>query len=160
MYFFLKCSDKSVCLDILSEKVFYSLFPSQLSFLWLLGKVLNGKLERKVISNVQQQTHTYLLGRNMEWVAISYSRGSPHLGNQTCVSCIPCIGRQIFTAVPAAWEAPVCSICFLTKSMNMPEPKLFYVVISSLSCFPFEIVKAKIFFFSFLNFLVHFKKHI
>ena len=96
----------------------------------------------------------------MEWVAISYSRGSPHLGNQTCVSCIPCIGRQIFTAVPAAWEAPVCSICFLTKSMNMPEPKLFYVVISSLSCFPFEIVKAKIFFFSFLNFLVHFKKHI
>ena len=130
-----------------------------------VGEVLNGRLERKVLllvmcSNAHTHTHTHTracLAGVLEWVAVSYSRGSSHLGDQTCFSCIPCIGRQIFTTVPAAWEAPVCSICFLTKLVNMPEPKLLYVVMSSLSCFPFEIVKAKI--FSFLNFLVHFKKH-
>ena len=31
----------------------------------------------------------------MEWVAISYSRGSSWCRDQTCISCISCIGRQI-----------------------------------------------------------------
>ena len=32
----------------------------------------------------------------LEWVAISYSRGSSRPGDRTCVSCISCIGRRIF----------------------------------------------------------------
>ena len=32
----------------------------------------------------------------LEWVAISYSRGSFRPRDQTCISCVSCIGRQIF----------------------------------------------------------------
>ena len=129
------------------KSILFSVPISTLIFM-AIGKVLNGRLERKVLLLVMcSNTHTHmcLLGRNTGVGFHFLLQGSSHLRDQTCVSCIPCIGRQIFTTVPAAWEAPVCSICFLTKSVNMPEPKLFYVVISSLSCFPFEIVKAKIF---------------
>ena len=31
----------------------------------------------------------------LEWVAISYSRRSPQSRDQTCVSCISCIRRQV-----------------------------------------------------------------
>ena len=31
----------------------------------------------------------------MEWVAISFSRGSSRPRGQTCISCVSCIGRQI-----------------------------------------------------------------
>ena len=33
--------------------------------------------------------------RILEWIAISFSRGSSHPRDQTHVSCVPCIGRQI-----------------------------------------------------------------
>ena len=33
--------------------------------------------------------------RILEWVAISFSRGSSQLRDQTCISCISCIGRWI-----------------------------------------------------------------
>ena len=36
-----------------------------------------------------------LQARILEWVAISFSRGSSQARDQTCVSCISCIGRQI-----------------------------------------------------------------
>ena len=36
-----------------------------------------------------------LLARILEWVAISFSRGSSWPRDQTHISCIPCIGRQI-----------------------------------------------------------------
>ena len=39
--------------------------------------------------------------RILEWVAISYSRGSSQSRDQTHISCISCIGRRIFfTTVP------------------------------------------------------------
>ena len=31
----------------------------------------------------------------LEWVVISYSRGSSQHRDQTRISCVPCIGRQI-----------------------------------------------------------------
>ena len=31
----------------------------------------------------------------LEWVAIFYSRGSSRPRDQTCISCVSCIGRQI-----------------------------------------------------------------
>ena len=36
-----------------------------------------------------------LQARILEWVAMSYSRGSSQPGNRTCVSYISCIGRQV-----------------------------------------------------------------
>ena len=45
--------------------------------------------------------HGILHARILEWVAISSSRGSSWPRNQTCVSCIFCIDRQIlFTTEP------------------------------------------------------------
>ena len=39
--------------------------------------------------------HGILQARILEWVAISFSKGSSHTRDRTCVSCIPCIGRRI-----------------------------------------------------------------
>ena len=38
----------------------------------------------------------------LEWVAISFSRGSSQLRDRTHVSCISCTGRQILSAEPPA----------------------------------------------------------
>ena len=40
--------------------------------------------------------HGVLQARILEWVSISSSRGSSWLRDQTLVSCVSCIGRQIF----------------------------------------------------------------
>ena len=48
-----------------------------------------------------------LPGKNLEWVAISFSRGSSWPRDQTHFSCGSWIGRQIFTTW-ATWEAPYC----------------------------------------------------
>ena len=39
--------------------------------------------------------HGIFQARILEWVAISYSRGSSRPRDQTHISCIFCIGRQI-----------------------------------------------------------------
>ena len=39
--------------------------------------------------------HGILQARILEWVAISYSRGSCHLRDRTNIFCISCFGRQI-----------------------------------------------------------------
>ena len=45
--------------------------------------------------------HGIFQARILEWVAISYSRGSSQSRDQTHISCISCIGRRIFfTTVP------------------------------------------------------------
>ena len=43
--------------------------------------------------------HRIFQARILEWVAISYSRGSSQPKNQTQVSSISCVGRQILTTV-------------------------------------------------------------
>ena len=35
--------------------------------------------------------------RILEWVAISFFRGSPRPRDRTCVSCVSCIGRRILS---------------------------------------------------------------
>ena len=40
--------------------------------------------------------HGIFQARILEWVAISYSRGSSQSREQTCISCIFCIGRWVF----------------------------------------------------------------
>ena len=49
--------------------------------------------------------HGTLQARILEWVAISYSRGSSRPRNRTDVSCISCIGRHMLYHC-ATWEAP------------------------------------------------------
>ena len=39
--------------------------------------------------------HGIVQARLLEWVAISFSRGSSQPRDQTCVSCVSCIGRWI-----------------------------------------------------------------
>ena len=41
--------------------------------------------------------------RILEWFAISYSRGSAPPRDQTCISCVSCIGRQILIS-STTWE--------------------------------------------------------
>ena len=48
--------------------------------------------------------HGILQARILEWVAISYSKGSSRPRDWTCVSCVPCIGRQILYHC-ATWKA-------------------------------------------------------
>ena len=52
--------------------------------------------------------HGILQARILEWVAISCSRESSRPRDQTCISLISCIGRQILYAC-APWEAPILS---------------------------------------------------
>ena len=42
----------------------------------------------------------FFLGRILEWVAISFSRGSSQLRDRTRVSCVSCIADGFFTAEP------------------------------------------------------------
>ena len=39
--------------------------------------------------------HGIFQARILEWVAISSSRGSSRPRDQTCISCVSCIGRQV-----------------------------------------------------------------
>ena len=48
--------------------------------------------------------HGIFQARILEWVAISSSRGSSQVRDQTCISCVSCVGRQILYHC-ASWEA-------------------------------------------------------
>ena len=48
--------------------------------------------------------HETFQARILEWVAITYSRGSSQPRDQTCISCALCIGKQILHHC-ATWEA-------------------------------------------------------
>ena len=51
--------------------------------------------------------HGIFQARLLEWVAISSSRGSSQPRNQTCVSCISCIGKYLPLAPPrksSSWD--------------------------------------------------------
>ena len=55
--------------------------------------------------------------RALKWVAISSSRGSSRPRDQTCLSFVSCIGRQILYHC-ATWEAPHC---LLGKCKLVPQ---------------------------------------
>ena len=56
--------------------------------------------------------HGILQARVLEWVAISFSRGSSRPGDQTCVSCDSCIGRQVLYQYTTG-EA--CTVAFVLE---------------------------------------------
>ena len=45
--------------------------------------------------------HGVFQARILEWVTISYCRGSSRSKDRTCISCISCIDRWIFTTTPS-----------------------------------------------------------
>ena len=49
--------------------------------------------------------HGIFLVRILEWVVITFSRGSPWPRNQTHISCISCVGRRVFYCC-TTWESP------------------------------------------------------
>ena len=56
--------------------------------------------------------HGIFQARILEWVAISYSRGSSRLRDQTHISCVSCIGRQILyhcvtSGLPGKYPLPL-----------------------------------------------------
>ena len=82
----------------------------------LLSPVLNG-LRACILSHVRLFTTLWTvahqaslsmgpsLARTLEWVAISFFKGSSSPGDQTCVSCVFCIGKWVLYHC-ATWEAP------------------------------------------------------
>ena len=55
-------------------------------------------------SSPGSSVHGILQARILEWVAISYSRGSYQARDQTHTSCVSCIGRWILYHC-TSWEA-------------------------------------------------------
>ena len=64
-----------------------------------------------------------LWARILEWVAISSFRGSSRPRDQTYVSCISCIGRQILHCC-TTWEAPFY-VYFTTIHVHLKHLSLF-----------------------------------
>ena len=64
--------------------------------------------------------------RVLEWIVISFSWGSSWLGDQTIISCIFCIGRQIlYHRATCKAQRPVCNCntensLYLSPSLNSP----------------------------------------
>ena len=64
--------------------------------------------------------HGISQARIMEWVGISFSRRSSRLRDQTCISCISCVGRQI--SLPLSHlGSPICDSSYLP---NQAKPSL------------------------------------
>ena len=57
-----------------------------------------------IVPRKGSSVHGIFQARILEWVAISFSRGSSQLRHQTCISCSSCIGRQILYEY-TTWEA-------------------------------------------------------
>ena len=55
--------------------------------------------------------HGILQARISKWFAVSYYRGFSQPRDQTCISCVSCIGRQILYYC-ATWEATILTILF------------------------------------------------
>ena len=61
-------------------------------------------------------------GKNIQWVAMTSSRGSSQPRDQTCISCVSCIGTRILYHW-ATWEAPKLNVCWV----NAMRPSHFTV---------------------------------
>ena len=61
----------------------------------LSGKVMSDSLQPMGCNPPGSSVHGILQARILEWVVISFSRGSSWPRDWTHVSCVSCIGRQI-----------------------------------------------------------------
>ena len=84
----------------------------------------------------ESSVHEIFQARILEWVAISYSRGSSRPRDQTCISSGSCIGRQILYHW-ATWEANVAvphTIVFLPHSSHL-SPAILHSLPTTLRSF-------------------------
>ena len=105
--------------------------------------------------------HGILQARTVEWVAISYSRGSSRLRDRTHITCIFCTGRWFFIT-STSWEAlyllQVCSNClFLLESIFVVNAFLgiYLFHLSYLLCWLFTVFPYVPFFISIRSVMVH-----
>ena len=68
--------------------------------------------------------HGISQARIVEWVAISYSRGSSPTRDQTCISFIPCIGRQILYHLWSPLSSPFFSSPFFCSGESSKSQPL------------------------------------
>ena len=73
--------------------------------------------------------------RILEWVAVSFSRGSIQFRDWTHISCI---GRRILYHC-ATWEAPLKSLCICRKNQEI----YIYIYINKCSCGGFILIFGK-----------------
>ena len=83
-----------------------------------------------ICSLLGSSVHRIFQAGILEWVAISFSRGSSRPRDRTCIPCISCIGRRILYHC-ATWE-PIFSITFhfylITKFwMTQKKKSLMYI---------------------------------
>ena len=67
--------------------------------------------------------HEIILAIILEWVAISSSSGSSQSKDQTCISCIFCIGR--FFTTSATWKVHYCWIACLHAVASVMSESLW-----------------------------------
>ena len=63
--------------------------------------------------------HGILQARILDWVAISSSRGSSQPRDQTCISCVSCIGRQMDSLPLSRLGSPA-------DLVKNPSPKVIF----------------------------------
>ena len=83
------------------------MYSQWLSHVWLCNPMHRSLPDSSV--------HGIFQVRILEWVAISFSRGSSWLRNRTHVSCVSCIGRQILYCW-TTWEAHICVESYIYSS--------------------------------------------
>ena len=71
---------------------------------------------------VGASVHGISQARKLEWLAISSSRGSSWPGDQTCISCVFCLRRQILYHW-ATWETNSYSINIKTTTKKKKKRK-------------------------------------
>ena len=69
-----------------------------------IHSVMSNSLQPKDCSLQVSSVHGMFQARILEWVAISYSKGSSQCKEWTCISCVSCVGKQILHHC-ATWEA-------------------------------------------------------
>ena len=80
------------------------LLPLAISFLCVCFQLYPTLCNTMDCSPLGYSVHEIFQAKTLEWVVISYSRGSSQPRYRTCVSCNSCIGRQILYHW-ATWEA-------------------------------------------------------
>ena len=75
--------------------------------------------------------HGISLARILEWVAISFSRGSSQSRDQTRFSCVSCIGRWILYH-HNTWGAPIHSLPVYNVVSRTIDPESLYFLLPQL----------------------------
>ena len=92
--------------------------------------VVSHSLRPQVLKPSGSSVHGIFCTRILEWVAISYSRGSSQPRDWTCVSCISCTGRRILHHC-VTWEAQEVAGWMIKTKYYFNHPKI---------CFPIPFI--------------------